>query len=72
MGLGGQGGNAGPQGSGLCNCKGDDALPGEGPSSHLALISCGRRRDTHAVEGKTFLTLLNGKEDFIQDYCDRC
>lgn len=26
-----QRGKAGPQGSGLCNCKREEALPGEGP-----------------------------------------
>lgn len=30
-GIGGQGDKAGPQGSGLYNCEGEDNLPGKGP-----------------------------------------
>lgn len=57
-GAGGQGDKVGPQGSGLCNSKGDDALPGEGPFSQLAPSSHGRGRDSYGVEGKTIMMLL--------------
>lgn len=41
-GAGGQEDKVGPQGSGLCNSKGDDDLLEEGPFSQLAPSSCGR------------------------------
>ena len=57
-GAGGQEDKVGPQGSGLCNSKGDDDLLEEGPFSQLAPSSCGRGGDSHGAEGKTIMMLL--------------